>query len=299
MSSDGHKSGFVSLIGRPNSGKSTLLNTLLGEDLSIVTPLPQTTRRNMRGILTGSGFQIVFVDTPGIHRQGYRINEAMYRQSIDTLKDNAVDIVCYLIDLSRKFGEEEDAIAAALEKVKSGIVVIFNKSDLCTNTEERVTEFCTRYPHLAGFPRTVLSALSQEAGKGFLDTLLPLIDYGPRFYPEGELSDLNLRFFASEYIRSAVIDMTENEVPHATCVEIEDYKENNGVHCISGVIHVETQGQKGIVIGNKGRRLRAIRRKATKKMEILTQEECKLECHVKVSPGWRNNRAFLAEMGYE
>lgn len=293
------KSAFVALVGRPNSGKSTLLNTILGENLSIVTTMPQTTQRNMRGIYNGEGYQLVFVDTPGMHRGKHTLNKSMYQQSTRMFSDVGIDILCYLVDLSRSFGAEEDEIAKMVKGLKISVCIIFNKTDVCDSVKAVISSFFSRYPNLSSAYHIALSAISPSAKDDFLKVIEPLIPYGPQYYPKEDISDLNLRFFASEYIRKQIIDLTYEEVPHASCVEIIDYKEFEDKHVVNAAIHVETQGQKGIVIGKKGKVINQIKKQAAKALAHLTGVPASITCHVKVTPKWRDNKQFLAGLGLE
>ena len=291
------KSAFIALIGRPNSGKSTLLNRIIGEDLSIVTSLPQTTQRNMRGIYNEEGVQLIFVDTPGVHRGRHRLNKSMYEQATALVTDAGIDIICYLVDLSRPFGREEDEIAGQLAGAKTAVCVIFNKRDMCEESTSVVKDFYGRYPALKKYPSIEISALSAQAKGQFLEMIGPFVPQGPKYFPDDDLSDLNMRFFAAEYIRKQVIELTKEEVPHASCVEIIDYREKTSKHAIEAVIHVETVGQKGIVIGKKGSLINKIRTRAQKELEHLAGMPVKITCHVKVTPRWRDNEGFLSSMG--
>jgi GTP-binding protein Era len=291
------KSAFIALIGRPNSGKSTLLNTVIGEELSIVTSLPQTTQRNMRGIYNEKDIQLIFVDTPGVHRGKHTLNKSMYEQAIGVLNDSGIDIICYLVDLSRSFGDEENEIASLLSKITATVCVIFNKIDLCKNVELVKKDFFDRYPKLKSYPAIEISALSKLSKDLFLDLINPFILEGPKYYPGDDLTDSNMRFFAAEYIRKQIIKLTQEEVPHASCVEILDYKEKASKHVIEAVIHVETAGQKGIVIGKKGKIINKIRTQAQKELTDFVGIPVKMTCHVKITPKWRDNKNFLSGVG--
>lgn len=291
------KSAFIALAGRPNCGKSTLLNTILGENLSIVTPMPQTTQRNMRGIYNGKGYQLVFVDTPGFHRGKHALNKAMYKQSSRIFSDAGIDILCYLVDLSRPFGKEESEIAKMVENLKISVYIVFNKTDLCSSVDETIKSFFLQHPKLASLPYISISAVSSSAKDVFLEAIQPAIPFGPQYYPEEDITDLNLRFFAAEYIRKQIIELTHEEVPHAVFVEIIDYKEYENKHVVSATIHVESQGQKGIIIGKQGKVINQIKKQAAIELSELTGAPVTIICHVKVTPKWRDNKQFLAGMG--
>lgn len=253
----------------------------------------------MRGIYNGKGYQLVFVDTPGIHKGKHTLNKSMYRQSLKMFDDAGIDILCYLVDLSRQFGKEEDEIATMVEHLKTSVCIVFNKTDACSSVDTVKQSFYKRYPRLAPFPQVSLSAISRDAKKKFLGIIKPFIPYGPRYYPEDDITDSNLRFFAAEYIRKQIIEVTYEEVPHASCVEILDYKEYEEKHTVTATIHVESQGQKGIVIGKKGTVINKIKKRAEKELQRLTGVPAAITCHVKVTPKWRDNKQFLKSLGLE
>jgi GTP-binding protein Era len=289
------RSGFVTLIGRPNSGKSSLLNTVLGQELAAVTPLPQTTRRNLRGIYTDASMQIVFIDTPGIHKGKHEINEVMMREAREALSDAEPDCVCYLIDLARDFGEEEKFVATLVMAVRAPALLVFNKADQCKDAGAMQKRFLELFPGLSRAATVTLSA-TQRAAKGlFLAALSPFINDGPRYFDEETVTDAPMRFFAAEFLRKQVILNTREEVPHAVFVEIEAYHESEKGHDISAAIHVETNGQKGILIGKKGVMIGKIRSGAQKELARLAGCPVTISCHVKVSPGWRDNQNFLRD----
>jgi GTP-binding protein Era len=221
----------------------------------------------------------------------------MYAQSAQVLSDESIDIVCYLVDLSRAFGEEEDAVAHLAEKTRAVVCVVFNKTDLCESPHARREEFMRRYPALAVRASVSLSATAASAKNAFLEMLVPLVRPGPQYYPDDELTDADMRFLAAEFVRKRTIEATREEVPHAVFVEILSYKELSDRHDIDAVIHVETDGQKGIVIGEKGRLVTRIRKSAQKDMARFIGTPVSLRCHVRVSPKWRDDLRFLREMG--
>ncbi|MBD3421491.1 MAG: GTPase Era [Chitinivibrionales bacterium] len=299
MEKHAFKSAFIALIGRPNSGKSTLMNAIIGENLSIVTSVPQTTRRNIKGIYSCESMQLVFVDTPGIHEGKHAFNKFMVQESTSVLKSGEVDLLCYLVDLARPFGEEEDFIAGIISTVSLPIFVFFTKMDLCSRYSEKIEEFHQRYPGLRKVPGLPINATGSKAKSVFLDLLQPYVPEGPAYYPAEDLTDENLRFFAGEYLRKHIIHRTIREVPHATFVEIESYTELENRHKIEATIHVETKGQRGIIIGPGGKQIDRIRKATERDMYQLTGMRASLKCHVKVTPKWRQDSRFLREMGYE
>ena len=293
-----HKSAFVALIGRPNCGKSTLLNTILGEELAVVTPLPQTTRKNMRGIFTGKDLQLVFVDTPGIHRGRHSLNRNMSEESSRLVKKRGVDIVCHIVDSSRLPGEEEDLVAQLTRESGIPAIVVFNKKDLCQSIDQFVALFYERYPDLKSCVHLAISAIEKEAKEQFLKALLPLVPDGPEYFPADDLTDADLRFFAAEYVRKHIICNTKDEVPHAVFVEVREYRESQDGHHVEVDLHVETDGQKAIIIGKKGALIQKIQRDAARDLEKLTGVPAMIVSHVKISPKWRDDERFLREMGF-
>ncbi|NLP03537.1 MAG: GTPase Era [Fibrobacter sp.] len=291
------KSAFIALVGRPNSGKSTLMNTILGEQLSVVTPLPQTTRKNLRGILTTDDMQLIFVDTPGVHKGDYTFNDSMVKETVEAISKESVDLICYIVDLSRSFGEEEATVGDLVKSADTPVIIIFNKADTINTPEKIIRNFFDRFPRFKETSFVKLSAIRPESKEIFLQSIAPFIPEGPMYFPSDELTDSNLRFFASEYIRKQIILNTREEVPHASFVEIESYRESSSRHDISATIHVETTGQRGIIVGKGGAVIKKIRRGAESEMEKLTGVPVKISCHVKVSPGWRDNDLFLKSVG--
>jgi GTP-binding protein Era len=294
---DESRSAFVALIGRPNSGKSTLINAVLEENLSIVTPLPQTTRRNLRGIYTSGQTQLVFVDTPGIHMGKHALNKTISEHGMRLLEKRDCDLICYIVDLSRELGREEDMIAELVRQSALPVCVVFNKKDLCKAPREKIGVFHDRYRELTAGQEVCLSATAPEARGQFLAALAPLIPAGPHYYPADDLTDVDLRFFAAEYIRAALIAVSREEVPHAAFVEVLAYREEARQHAVEAAIHVETQGQKGIVIGKRGAVIRSIQSRAERMLSDLIGAPASIACHVKVTPKWRDNKRFLADMG--
>jgi GTP-binding protein Era len=292
------RSAFIALVGRPNSGKSTLLNTVIGEELALVSTLPQTTRKNFKGIYTRDNLQLVFVDTPGIHRGKHEFNSRMIQESASALKKDAADMVCYLVDLSRPFGEEEDTVSQIVMRSGLPVVILFTKMDICDDCPAAIEAFAARYPKLAGAPRCVVNAKEPSSKAAFLAVIDPFIPDGPVFFPGDDLTDENMRFFAAEYVRKQIIYNTQDEVPHAAFVEINAYRESGKRHHIEATIHVETDGQKGIIIGSRGALIKKIQKRASEDLTRLTGVPASIICHVKVTSGWRDSGKFLAKQGY-
>jgi len=293
------RSAVVALAGRPNSGKSTLLNTLIGEQLSVVTSLPQTTRSILRGIYQEPNLQLVFVDTPGIHRGNRRLNQSMLSACTKALTRDNADIVCYVVDLAREYGEEEELACRLIAESGIPALVVFNKSDLCPQTREKIDEFQKRFPTTSSLPHIALSAIDTRARKGFINAIRPLVPPGPPIFPEDELTDAPLRYLAAEYLRKHIILNTRREVPHATHVEILSYRETPRKHTVEAAIHVETTGQRGIIVGKGGSLIRTVGTRAARDLSSLAGVPVRYKCHVKVTPKWRDNPGFLRSMGYQ
>jgi GTP-binding protein Era len=293
---------FLAIIGRPNCGKSTLMNAILGENLAITSSMPQTTQKTMRGIYTKNDTQIVLMDTPGMHKGKHLLNKALYEQSLSILRDDGVDIICYIIDMQRNFGEEEDDIAAKIEKSKTNaeVLIIFNKVDkLALETGmAKEEEFNARYPFFADAPKLHLSALANNAAEKFLEFVKPFIPESAMFYPPEDITDSDMRFMAAECIRKQVIDNTREEVPHSTYIDIISYKEGEILHEIAADIHIETKGQKAIIIGENGTMLSKIRRNAEKRMRGISGVKTKFTLFVKITPNWREKANFLTNAGF-
>ncbi|MBN1759428.1 MAG: GTPase Era [Chitinispirillaceae bacterium] len=291
------RSAFIALIGRPNSGKSTLLNTVIGSEISIVSAMPQTTRCNARGIYTTTTMQLVFVDTPGVHIGKHTINKAMLHQA-RTAAEDAVDLICYLVDLSRDFGDEEAETAALVSASRTvPVVIVFNKTDLTRSVDLAIGKFYSRFPQMEQLPSVRINATAPESKELFLSAIDPFISPGPLFFDPEDLTDSTLRQIASEYLRKQVITVADREVPHAVFVEIEDYREEAGRHSIIATIHVETRGQRGILVGKNGTVIARIKKEFRTEMTRLTGVPTSITCHIKVSPRWRDSETFLRRAG--
>jgi GTP-binding protein Era len=253
----------------------------------------------MKGIYTPETMQLVFTDTPGVHQGKHVFNKAMLQEARGAVADD-VNLVCWLVDLSRSFGEEEHVVA---ELVRSaGAVprlVVFNKCDIATSTEDSVAAFYRIFPDTKEFPSVRLSALQGDAKEKFLVAIDPFVPPGPRYFDPDDLTDSTMRQVAAEYIRKQVIAVAGEEVPHAVYVEIESYKESAERHEIVATLHVETNGQRGIIVGKAGSVISRIKRGARTELAKLTGVPVSLTCHVKVSPKWRDSTDFLRRVGVE
>ena len=295
-------STFLAIIGRPNSGKSTLMNAILGESLAITSSMPQTTQRVMRGIYTRGNTQIVLMDTPGMHKGKHLLNKSLYEQTVSVLRDDGIDIICYIVDMMRNLGEEEDDIAKKIEESRTNakVLVIFNKVDQVPIEKgmAKEEEFNARYPFLADAPKLHLSALAPDCAKKFIEFVQPFIPECDMFYPADEITDCDMRFMAAECVRKQIIDNTRDEVPHSAFVDIISYKESEILHEIAADIHIETKGQKAIIIGDKGSMLSKIRQNAEKRMRGISGIKTKFTLFVKITPNWREKANFLTNAGF-
>jgi len=295
---EGFKSGFVSLIGRPNVGKSTLLNLLLGQKVAIVSSKPQTTRNRILGIKNHPEGQIIFLDTPGIHRARARLNQYMVKVALATLK--AVDAVCFMIEAARPNHEENDFILESLEKVAKPVLLVINKIDLIPKGELLPT--MERYSRMRAFQQIVpISALLGEGTDVLVGELLKVLPEGPKLFPEEMITDLPERFLVAEMIREQVIRLTREEIPYATAVVVEEFKEREekNLIVIRATIQVERESQKGILIGEKGGMLKEIGRLARQEMEALLGAKVFLELWVRVEKNWRQDPRALRRLGYQ
>lgn len=290
-----HKSGFVNIIGNPNVGKSTLMNALVGEKLSIITSKAQTTRHRIMGIVNGDDFQIVYSDTPGILKPAYKLQESMMNFVQGAVDD--ADVILYVTDTV----EQSDRSEAIIERInRSGIptIVVINKIDLTTPEQLDIlaAQWQERLPEAVVIP---VSAKEKVGMAGVLDAILERLPEGEPFYPKDTLTDKTLRFFASEIIREKILLNYDKEIPYCCEIEIDTYKEEPTIDRISATIYVARQSQKGIVIGHKGEKLKRVGQKAREDMERFLGKKVFLQLFVKVQDDWRNNERQLRRFGYD
>ncbi len=289
------RSGYVSIIGRPNVGKSTLLNSILGEKVAIVTTKPQTTRNRIIGIKTLPNAQIIFIDTPGIHKPRHKLGEAMVKTALEAL--NEVDIILFMVEPHSP--EKEDlSVIEMLKKVRSPVFLLINKIDTIKKTD--LLPLIDHFKNLYSFQEIIpLSALKQDGMSMLMKRIYDSMPSGPKYYSDEFITDQLERFMVSEIIRERVMEMTEEEVPYSVAVEITEWKEReDGLIVISGNIYVEREGQKGIIIGKRGAMLKSIGSAARIDIERLLNTKVFLELWVKVKKDWRNNKTTLRELGY-
>lgn len=287
------KSGFVNIFGRPNAGKSTLLNALMGEKLAIVSPKVQTTRHRIKGILTEKEYQVIFSDTPGIIEPKYKLHEKMMQAVKGALED--ADVAMLLVDVKEN-REECDTIFSAL-RLKVPAVVVINKIDLASEaTIKEAVDFFAAKPYCKKV--ITISALSGINKKKLINALLEFLPEGEPFYDGDDISDLNTKFFVSELIREKIYELAQDEIPYHTAVLVREYKEKITLVKIVADIIVHRETQKAILIGDKGSMIKRIGSEARKDIEAFIQQKVFLELFVKVKPKWRENDLQLKEYGY-
>jgi len=289
------RSGYVSIIGRPNVGKSTLLNSLLGEKIAIVTPKPQTTRNRIIGIKNLPDAQIIFIDTPGIHKPKHKLGETMVKTSIESLRE--VDIILFMVE-PQEIGRGNKFVIELLKKVQSPVFLLINKIDTVKKSDllPLIDTLREVYPFKEIIP---VSALTKDGTELLLKKIYDYLPGGPRYYPDEIITTQLERFMVSEIIREKIAEMTEEEVPHSVAVEIAEWEERvDGLVMIRSNIYVEREGQKGIIIGKKGVMLKAIGTAARIDIERLLNTKVFLELWVKVKKDWRDNKRMLEELGY-
>jgi GTP-binding protein Era len=289
-----HKSGFVNIIGNPNVGKSTLMNALVGEKLSIVTAKAQTTRHRIMGIVNGDNWQIVYSDTPGILKPHYKLQESMM-EFVDIAIGDA-DIIIYVTDVVEK-KDKNVAYIEKLNRLECPVIVVLNKIDL--STQEKVMEIMAQWRELLPNAEIIpVSATEKFNLEKLFDTILSHLPVSPPWYDKETFTDKSMRFFASEIIREKILLNYSQEIPYCTEVVIEEFKEGKERYDISAVINVMRNSQKGIIIGNKGAALKKTGTQARLDMEDFFQKKVFLQLFVKVEPDWRENRRKLRDFGY-
>ena len=290
------KSGFAGIIGRPNVGKSTLLNSILGEKIAITTDKPQTTRNSIRGIYTRPDeAQIVFIDTPGIHKAHSRLGSAMTEMAVNTFKE--VDVILFLIDGSAKKGPGDRYIFDMIKDLDTPKILVINKTD--KTDPENFARLYDEYEKTGVFHAIFgTSALLGKNVDGLLDEIEKLMPEGPMYFPEDMVTDHPERFLVSEIIREKILMYLNDEVPHGVAVEIESFREEPGLARIGAVIYCEKKSHKGIIIGKQGRKLKGIGQSARKEIEALLGTKVYLETWVKVKENWRNSEVLLSGFGY-
>lgn len=290
-----YKSGFVALIGRPNVGKSTLLNFLVGQKVAIMSPQPQTTRNKISGIYTDDQEQIVFIDTPGIHKPKNKLDDFMDKSSYLALDE--VDVVLFMVE-PEPAGKGDQYIAELLKKIKKPVFLVINKIDKVH--PDKLLSIIDSYKNLGDFAEIVPISASQGNNiSELIKTISKYLPEGPQFYDSDQLTDRPEYFIVAELIREQVLKLTHEEVPHATAVVVDRMRDHEGGKLqIEATIYVERPGQKGITIGKKGQMLKQIGIAARQEIEALLGEKVNLRLWVKVQKNWRSDPAFLKSIGY-
>ena len=290
-----HKAGFVNIIGNPNVGKSTLMNALVGEKLSIVTAKAQTTRHRIMGIVSGEDFQIVYSDTPGILKPNYRLQQNMMN-FVDAAIGDA-DIILYVTDTVEK-GDKNAEYIAKLQAVECPVVLCINKIDI--SSQEKVVELMQWWKEQ--LPKAEIIPVSAKENfnlQSVLEAVSSRLPEAPAWFDKDQFTDRNLRFFASEILREKILENYSEEIPYSCQVEIEAFKEGEDRYDISAVIYVMRDSQKGIIIGRQGAMLKKVGTQARLEMEDFFQKKVFLSTFVKVDPDWRTSRKELRRFGYE
>ncbi|WP_288351590.1 GTPase Era [uncultured Alistipes sp.] len=290
-----HKSGFVNIIGNPNVGKSTLMNALVGEKLSIITSKAQTTRHRIMGVVSGDDFQIVYSDTPGILKPSYKLQESMMKFVTGALTD--ADVILYVTDTVEQ-GDRSEEIVGKIARSGIPTIVVVNKIDLTTPEalEALVEKWHAALPEAQIVPASAKERFNIE---GLFKTILDRLPEGPAFYPKDTLTDKTLRFFASEIIREKILRNYDKEIPYCCEIEIDSYKEEPAIDRIAATIYVSRESQKGILIGHKGEKLKRVGQAAREDLEQFLEKKVFLQLFVKVNDDWRNNPRQLRRFGYE
>ncbi len=290
------KSGFVSIVGRPNVGKSTLINQIIGEKIAIVSDKPQTTRNRLQGIHTCTEGQIIFIDTPGIHKPRHLLGE--YMVNVSTRSLNEVDLIYYITDVTRPYGGGEEFIIQRLQESSVPVFLVVNKIDL--SSEDQIQAFTKPFINQMKFAE--IMTVSAAHGTNLSNLLEKTFDYlpkGPLYYPEDDMTDQPVSFIVSELIREKALILTRDEIPHSLAVDIEEFKQQNGNKLyLRAVIYTERDSQKGIVIGKKGQMLKQIGEQARADIENFLDQSVYLDLWVKVKKNWRDSENNLNQLGY-
>ncbi|MEJ7606590.1 MAG: GTPase Era [Bryobacteraceae bacterium] len=291
-----HVSGFVSIVGRPNAGKSTLLNALLGMKLAIVANKPQTTRTAVQGVWTTDEAQVVFLDTPGIHRSDTLFNRRMMVEVRAALDER--DLILYMADCTRPFVEEDIQALDMIRKAATPVFLLLSKVDRLKE-KHRLLPLIEKYREALAFDEYLpVSALNGDGLEELRTAILKKLPEGPAFYPEDELTDQPERFLASELIREKLLQLTREEVPHSLAVIVETWEEKKNLTHIAAAIYVEREGQKGIIIGSKGVMLKQVGTSARLEIEKMLDRKVFLELFVKVRQNWRESPDFLNQLDW-
>ncbi len=290
------KSGYASIIGEPNVGKSTLLNAMMGEKLAIVTPKPQTTRNQITGIATTDAYQIIFLDTPGVLKPRYRLHNEMVKAAYRAIRD--ADVVIYMIDVQQPTRLLEESILDKIQTARQKTILAINKIDQISSLAllPIITEYSEKFPFTEILP---ISAKTKDGVSKLLDLIVAYLPEGPRYFPEDQISDKPERFFIAETIREKLFINAQQEIPYASSVVVEEFKErSNGITYIRALIYAERESQKRILIGERGKMIKRIGRLARMEIEQFLDSRVFLDLHVSVKADWRRDARKLKDMGY-
>ncbi len=297
MNKESYKSGFVTIIGRPNVGKSTLLNQVIGQKIAIMSDKPQTTRNKIQAVYTTDEAQVIFIDTPGIHKPKHKLGDFMTRTAQQTL--NEVDLILFVINAEEGYGRGDQFIIDRLEHVKNPVFLVVNKIDKVH--PDQLLPLIDMYRNKLNVAEVVpISALNGNNVDTLLEQIVSYMEEGPQFYPEDQVTDHPERFITAELIREKVLHLTREEIPHSVAVVIEEMKvrEEKNVVFVNATIIVERSSQKGIIIGKQGKMLKEIGKRARTDIETLLGSRVFLELYVKVQADWRNKQKQLVEFGF-
>lgn len=291
-----HKSGFVSIIGRPNVGKSTFMNRVIGHKIAIMSDKAQTTRNKIQGVMTRNNAQIIFLDTPGIHKPKHKLGDYMMRVAKNTLSE--IDAIMFMVNVNEEIGRGDEYIMEMLKNVKTPVFLVLNKIDLVH--PDALMPRIEQYQKYMDFTEIVpISALEGLNVDHFIDVLKTYLPEGPKYYPDDQISDHPEQFVVSEIIREKILHLTSEEIPHAIGVNVDRMiKENDERVRVEATIFVERDSQKGIVIGKGGKKLKEVGKRARHDIEMLLGSKVYLELWVKVQKDWRNKVNFIRQMGY-
>lgn len=292
----GFRSGFAAIIGRPNVGKSTLLNSMIGQKIAIMSDKPQTTRNKIRSVLTSEDSQVVFIDTPGIHKPKHRLGEYMVDTAQNALRE--VDIVLYVVEADGGLGAGDEYILDKLSNVKTPVILVINKVDLVP--KETVMELILKFKDKRKFTEIIpISALQKDNLDKLQKLIVENLPEGPQYYPADMITDHPERFVVAELIREKVLHNTREEIPHSVAVEIEEMKtRDNDMVFIKAVIFTERESQKGIIVGKQGSMLKTVGKLARNDIENLLGSKVYLDLWVKVKKDWRNRESMLRNLGF-
>ena len=291
-----HKSGFVSIIGRPNVGKSTFMNRVIGHKIAIMSDKAQTTRNKIQGVMTREDAQIIFLDTPGIHKPKHKLGDYMMRVAKNTL--SVIDAIMFMVNVNEDIGRGDEYIMEMLKNVKTPVFLVLNKIDLVH--PDALMPKIEKYKTYMDFTEIVpISALEGLNVDHFIDVLKDYLPEGPKYYPDDQISDHPEQFVVGEIIREKILHLTSEEIPHAIGVNVDRMiKESEERVRIEATIFVERDSQKGIVIGKGGKKLKEVGKRARRDIEMLLGSKVYLELWVKVQKDWRNKVNFIRQMGY-